>query len=149
MTRLTEKELQAVLATHEVVADTSTGTEEKRMLLHSSVPSEHAEQAALFVWANAHPVACVMYANVNGQYRQGQRPEPGMKAGIPDVFLPVARGGYHGLYIELKRKKGGVVFEAQKAWHERLRGQGYAVGLSYGADEAIAQVQAYLGEGEQ
>mgnify|MGYP004433785991 CR=1 FL=1 len=26
----------------------------------------------------------------------------GVKAGVPDLHLPVARGGYNGLYIELK-----------------------------------------------
>lgn len=108
------------------------------------VPLERDEQAALFAWADAHPVAHVMYANVNGQYRQGQRPEPGMKAGIPDVFLPVARNGKHGLYIELKRIQGGKVSDAQKGWRSVLEGQGYAVGWAYGAAEAIALVENYL-----
>lgn len=31
----------------------------------------------------------------------------GEKRGFPDIFLPVARKGFHGLAIELKKKKGG------------------------------------------
>jgi hypothetical protein len=29
----------------------------------------------------------------------------GVRRGVPDICLPVARGGYHGVYIELKRRK--------------------------------------------
>lgn len=29
----------------------------------------------------------------------------GVKAGVPDICLPVARNGYHGLHIELKAGK--------------------------------------------
>ena len=29
----------------------------------------------------------------------------GVKAGVPDIMLPAARAGYHGLYIELKGRR--------------------------------------------
>lgn len=135
---------------HQAQAREQLRDETPTLRVHAEyIPTEAEEQATLFQWADAHPVACVMYANVNGQYRRGQRPEPGLKAGVPDVFLPVARGGKHGLYIELKRRKGGKVSEAQKGWMHTLREQGYAVELSYGADEAIALVERYLeGQGK-
>ena len=68
----------------------------------------------------------------------------GVKAGIPDICIPVARSPYHGLYIELKRRFGGVVSEAQAYWLEELRLQGYYVCVAKGADEAIKIVQYYF-----
>ena len=32
----------------------------------------------------------------------------GVKSGVPDLHLPVARGVYHGLYLEMKTEKGRV-----------------------------------------
>ena len=68
-----------------------------------------------------------------------------MKAGVPDIFLPVASGIYHGLFIEMKRAKGGTVSEAQNEWITRLIRQGYAVLVCHGADEAICMIREYLG----
>ena len=39
----------------------------------------------------------------------------GVKAGVPDLHLPVARGGYHGLYIELK-VGDNTTTKKQKDW---------------------------------
>tara|TARA_R110000868_G_scaffold21307_1_gene88515 strand:- start:2768 stop:3313 length:546 start_codon:yes stop_codon:yes gene_type:complete len=118
-----------------------------------SVPTEHEEQVALFAWARDNesrmPGLALMFAIPNGGDRHAavaaKLKAEGVKAGVPDVFLPVAAGGKHGLWIELKRRKGGRVSEVQAAWMTALSEQGYAVGLSYGADEAIATVLDYLG----
>jgi hypothetical protein len=48
----------------------------------------------------------------------------GMKRGYPDIFLPVPRNGYHGLFIELKRRYSGSVSPEQKAWISDLKQQG-------------------------
>jgi len=106
--------------------------------------TEREEQAAVIAWADMHSVANVLYANVNGQYRQGQRPEPGLRPGVPDLFLPVARDGWHGLYIEMKRVKGGVLSKEQRRWIEVLRNNGYQAVVCRGAEDAIAQIEAYL-----
>lgn len=112
--------------------------------------SEHAEQAALFERAAWHvgrwPELELLFAVPNGQYRRGQRPEPGIKAGVPDLCLPVARGGYHGLFIELKTAAGRV----KKAQIEFMRGaeeQGYFVCVCRGADTAWAVLVRYLEAG--
>jgi hypothetical protein len=67
-----------------------------------------------------------------------------------DLSLPCARGGYHGLYIELKRPvvKGEpkpVVSPEQKYWIEQLRKQGYLVEVCYGWIEAKELIERYLG----
>ncbi len=68
----------------------------------------------------------------------------GSKNGVPDVFVGVARGKYHGLFIELKIVAGGVVSEEQKQMLNLLTDQGYACFVAKGADAAFAAVERYL-----
>lgn len=78
------------------------------------VPTETVEQQWLFQWARAeagrHPELALMYHIPNEGKRSrtgGQRAvAEGLKSGVPDICLPVARGGAHGLYIEMKRQQG-------------------------------------------
>lgn len=57
----------------------------------------------------------------------------GKRPGIPDLTHPVARYGYHGLYIE--NKIGTTpMSENQKRWADLLHEQGYAVVLIRGSD---------------
>ena len=64
-------------------------------------------------------------------------------AGVPDMFLAVAIAPFHGLYIELKAR-GGKVAANQKDWQKRLRLQGYASEIIFGADRAIELLSQYL-----
>lgn len=67
----------------------------------------------------------------------------GLKAGVPDLCLPVARGQYHGLYIEMKAEDGDPSSD-QLLWLEALNGEGYMAALAYGAEQAISTLEAYL-----
>jgi hypothetical protein len=49
------------------------------------------------------------------------------------------------LFIELKRRRGGVVSLDQQAVHDLLRDQGYRVEVCRGAEEAIRVISDYLG----
>jgi hypothetical protein len=73
--------------------------------------------------------------------------EQGVKAGIPDIFLPCARGGWHGLYIEMKRRKGGRVSIEQKKMILALRNEGYCVEVCQGWEEARDIITAYMEAG--
>jgi hypothetical protein len=42
-----------------------------------------------------------------------------VKAGLPDICLPVPRGIWHGLYLELKKQEGSVS-RAQRRWLDAL-----------------------------
>ena len=68
----------------------------------------------------------------------------GQRQGVPDLTLPVPSGSYHGLFIELKRVKGGRVSPEQKDWLAFLSGQGYRAEVCKGAVEAIAVINEYL-----
>lgn len=119
-------------------------------------PEEEVEQTCLFRWAayslGAHPELRLLHAIPNGGKRSkseaARMKAAGVKAGVPDMFLPVARGGSHGLYIELKRIKGGRVSAEQLAWMEELTREGYTCAVCHGWEEARKVIQTYLRGGE-
>jgi len=68
----------------------------------------------------------------------------GVKRGVPDVFLPVAAGGWHGLWVELKAGKN-TTSDAQDEWLGALRRQGYAAFVIWDEwDEAREIIESYL-----
>jgi hypothetical protein len=71
----------------------------------------------------------------------------GLKVGVPDLCWPIARGGYHGLFIEMKRREGGVPSKEQKWWIDHLAEQGYLARVCYGSQQAIETIQKYLAGG--
>lgn len=111
-------------------------------------PTEHEEQVNLFRWFRMRHDGMVMYAIPNGGARNsitGARlRDEGVLAGVPDIFLPCPSGGKHGLYIEMKRQKGGRVSPAQKAVMQALRMQGYEVAVCHGWQEARDYIEQYL-----
>lgn len=117
-----------------------------------SVPTESVEQQCLFRWAafqsGCYPELKLLYHVPNGGSRKkaeaGRFRAEGVKAGVPDLCLPVARGEYHGLYIELKRLKNSKTSEDQKAWIEKLNEQGYCAVVCKGWEAAAKVITEYL-----
>ena len=68
----------------------------------------------------------------------------GVVAGVPDVFLASPRQGFHGLYIEMKRQRGGTVQATQKELITALRQAGYRVEVCMGWWEAREVIENYL-----
>ena len=114
--------------------------------------SEHVEQATLMVWANllgrSVPVLALLFAIPNGGARHpavaGKLRAEGVKAGVPDLFLPVAVGPFHGLFLEMKRRRKGRLSTDQRAWADLLRSQGYRVEEVKGATAAAEVILDYL-----
>ncbi len=71
----------------------------------------------------------------------------GMRTGFPDLCVPVPKGKYHGFYIEMKSASGKPTKD-QISWLKRLKTQGYATAICYGADEAIQIIEKYIQQGE-
>ena len=67
----------------------------------------------------------------------------GVKSGVPDLSLPVARKGYHGLYIEMKVKPNRPT-ENQKNWLRALRAAGHLTAVAYDWEEAKNLIEDYL-----
>lgn len=124
----------------------------RRVRPTSALPTESDEQIALFRWAayesNAHPELRMMYHIPNERKcspQQGARMKAeGRKPGVPDICLPVPKGGYHGLYIELKRTKGGRVTEEQQGWIKALDRCGYRAEVCRGWDAARQVIEEYI-----
>ena len=118
--------------------------------------SESAEQRAVVSWARlqagAYPELALLFHIPNGRKRDGRTgamlKREGTLAGVPDLFLPVARRvdgiPHHGLWIEMKAEKGRLSF-AQGEIITKLRAQGYMVVIAFGQDEAKAAIATYLG----
>ena len=115
-------------------------------------PLEIDEQELLFEWAEyatcSHPELAMLFAIPNGEYRAPKTAHSlhlqGVKAGVPDMCLPVPRGGYGALYVELKRRRGGVVSEQQRAWIDALNRVGNKAVVCKGFDEAKKAIEDYL-----
>lgn len=113
--------------------------------------SEHEEQARLIEHCKKHeakyPGLELLHAVPNGGHRHpavaAKLKAEGVKAGVPDLFLPVPRGNAHGLYIELKAK-GGKVSNSQRKMLAALARQGYACVVAYGWEKAWVEIEAYI-----
>ena len=163
MTRISEQELMATLKGNPDIrcAETVLRLPESEGPLryraaHSigaPVPDEDQEQAVVIAWAAAHegkwPELEFLYHVPNGGSRDkatgAMLKRTGVKAGVLDLNLPVARGGFHGLWIEMKKcDHSNHPSAKQKRWIDVLRREGHRVEVCYGAEEAIDVLQDYL-----
>ena len=114
---------------------------------------EHQHQVALFYWAGLmikmgkYPELVCMYAVPNGGLRDkrvaAKLKAEGVKAGVPDVALPVPRGGFHGMYVELKIGKN-TLKPNQREWFAWLTKQGFYCVVCYGWEQAQREIECYL-----
>lgn len=117
-----------------------------RRKVKTVVPTEFSEQIKLCVALDK--LGLLYYAVPNGGKRSYLEAinfkRGGVKAGVPDICVAEARSPYHGLYIELKRLKGGRVSEEQQHWIDALQARGYRAEVCKGAAEAMAVIEDYL-----
>ena len=116
--------------------------------------TEHAHQTALFAWIGLQPKDSPLrlaFAIPNGGLRNkvtaARMKAGGVRAGVPDIFLPIARGGYHGLFIEMK-VGNGYLSVAQKDWIKKLNKENYSVVVCYGWENVKGLMVYYLSLGE-
>lgn len=122
------------------------------IVCRSDLPTEAEEQEAVFEWAEwqlgRYPELALLHHIPNGGSRHPAEAKrlkaQGVKPGVPDLCLPVARGGYHGLYIELKRSRGGRLGESQRKWLASLAEAGYLAVVARGHEEAERVLTWYL-----
>jgi hypothetical protein len=113
--------------------------------------SEHDHQVCVFEWAmyqeRAHPELSLMFAVPNAGFRRkgaaGRLIDEGLRSGVPDICLPVARGLYSALFIEMKDGNKKPT-ENQAAWLTKLGQYGNCARICRSADEAIKTLQWYL-----
>lgn len=121
---------------------------------YAQVGTEHSHQVALFMWAahqfQQYPELKWMYAIPNGGERNvavaGRLRAEGVKSGVSDICLPVARGGFHGLYIEMK-KPGGKESANQKEFGAFVQTQGYWYKCCDHWEMAREVIKLYMNQG--
>lgn len=116
------------------------------------VPTESEEQQALFRWVNfmksKYPELELLYHIPNEGKRSrslgAKMKREGLKKGVPDICLPVKKGQYSSLYIELKRQKGASVSKEQKEMIALLTKYGSLAVVCYGWEDAAKVIERYL-----
>lgn len=110
-----------------------------------SKPSETQIQNAVVKWCELQGVP--IFAIPNGGFRKPREAAilrfQGVRAGVPDLFIPVVKMPYGGLFIEMKTPEGKVSLH-QKEWIAMLKEQ-YAVSVCRSLDDAIGVIRNYLG----
>jgi hypothetical protein len=91
--------------------------------------SEHDIQSAAIQALRLHPEGRKLYAIPNGGKRHIKTAmalkAEGVQSGVPDLFLPLMRGGWGGLYIEVKDGKKGRLTPNHEATMQQLSLDGY------------------------
>jgi len=113
--------------------------------------NEHNEQAALIRWCrlneHRHPELKLLFAIPNGGHRHiavaHKMKMEGVRSGVPDLFLPVARGDHHGLFIEMKAE-GGRPSHNQGVWFADLTREGYMTTVCFNWIAARDAIVKYL-----
>jgi hypothetical protein len=116
--------------------------------------TEHGHQMAFFcecnIRAKLSPLWYLPFAIPNGtptDRKIGARMKAeGVKAGVPDIFIPIANYGLHGCFIEMKLPgaTASAVSAEQWKWIGALKATGYGVTVAKGWEHAIAIAQSYM-----
>ncbi len=115
--------------------------------------TEAQHQAAVMKWSrqpeirSKWPELAMLHHIPNGGSRDAVEGKhlkaQGVKAGVPDLHLPVAKGQYHSLYIEMKTEKGRTSV-VQDWWIEHLTAKGNFVEVCHGWQSAVRVLEWYL-----
>jgi hypothetical protein len=133
---------------------------EKRTPTLKSTPTERQEHDKVVSWARLmvetgqEPRLRFLRSGFEGiRLTMGVRMQvkrQSIATGCPDLFLAVpmwyaTRDPSHGLFVELKRLKGGTVSSEQAIMIGDLQSFGYKAIVCRGADHAISEIKRYLG----
>ena len=111
---------------------------------------EAAEQENVIKWARDneknYPFLWLLHSSLNGvrlsKIQAGKAKASGMLSGVPDLFLPVPRGSFCGLYIEMKSATGRIM-PSQSRYLSAVSDFGYSAVVCYSANEAIKTIENY------
>ena len=112
--------------------------------------SEHDHQAAFFSWLSLQKFKGVELAHAvpNGGARHPavarKLKAEGVKAGVPDVSWPVARGGFVGLAIEFKHGDNNPTKE-QRERITKMQAEGWCVAVCWDWQAAARMLTGYAG----
>ena len=113
-----------------------------------AAPTEHDLQVQCLRWLRYQYPQVLCYAIPNGGQRNtiiaAKLKAEGVVSGVPDLHIPVPRGGYASLYIEMKNGKAGRLSEHQKEVIPRLQAFGNKVVVCRTFEEFRREIKEYL-----
>ncbi len=138
-------------------AFSAVGSQAKLEVCNGSVrkvshQAELEEQAALIEWADKTVIDGIKIGDyllhIPNEGKRGPKAARdakrlGMKKGVHDLFLALPRGGYSGLWIEMKAANGKAS-AAQLKWQSLMRGVGYCAEVCYGFNAARLEIERYI-----
>ena len=108
---------------------------------------EHETQVACVNWFRYQFPKYLIYAIPNGGERNAivasKLKAEGVLSGVPDLFIPIAKQGFHGFYIEMKAGKNKPS-ENQLNIMEKLSNEGYRCEVCWSFDEFMKVVENYF-----
>lgn len=116
----------------------------------ATLPTEAQEQAALIQWWSLRypKLDKLLFAIPNGGLRNkitaAKLKKEGVKTGVADLCLAIPSGEYHGLFLEMKRQKGGQQSEEQRIFEAMVTKMNYRYAIAKGAGEAIRIITEYM-----
>ena len=112
------------------------------------VPTESADQIKVVNRIRHFYPNVIVFAIPNGGGRSPMEAtklkEEGVLAGVADLMVAEARGGWFGLFIEMKRLVGGSLSDAQIKFKRDMIDRGYKVVVGVGAEDAWLKFEAYM-----
>lgn len=113
--------------------------------------SESTEQENVISWCFHHeriyPELHWIHHCPNGGSRQKAEAirlkAQGVKPGVPDLHLPIRKGKYIGLYIEMKYDNG-TLQKTQKEWILAMKAAGHFACVCYGYENAVNVIEEYV-----
>lgn len=154
MTEATER-MNALQRRHDILMETRhpTSTQNRSsnhkppIKPHVKEPPESEEQIKLVTWLRKRDILVAHFANGGrrNKFEAYRFKLLGVSAGVLDLIIPIARKGYHGLFIEMKKISGGTVSQVQKWWITELTREGYLALVANGFEEGKKIVIDYLG----
>lgn len=106
------------------------------------LPTEHEEQRELVRWFRQTYKGVRIFAIPNGGMRSrataGKLKAEGVSSGVPDLCVPE-----WGLWIEMKRQRGGSVSAEQKDWMDYLKSVKHSCIVGKGAEAAKAAISEF------
>lgn len=114
--------------------------------------SEQKEQMALIKWAKLKSIPLIHIPNEGPRLAHygANLVKMGLTKGFPDLLMPEARGGYFGMFIEMKQNKVYKnheklkdTFIHQEKWLSFLQNNGYYSHMTFGWQEASELITMY------
>jgi len=114
--------------------------------------SEHLEQSFVVKYCDIKKIpifAIPNGTNIPSHKGRAKAKKEGLKKGVPDLFIPVPKNGFNGLFIEMKKpkclkSKAGTVSKEQREWLNLLSLNGYKSVVCVGSDVAIGVIDEYF-----